>query len=100
MFAQRSAALEKTDLQPVARRLERQPQGRGGRLARAGQRPQHEKKRLPGLRCHMQASQQVMIALAQARLPHQQGLAAVGPQDLLGGPAGVGRMIGLQLQQP
>lgn len=48
----------------------------------------------------MQASQQVMVALAQARLPHQQGLAAIGPQDLLGSPAGVGRMIGLQLQQP
>lgn len=48
----------------------------------------------------MQAPQQVVVALAQARLPHQQGLATVGPQHLLGGPAGIGRMSGLQLQQP
>lgn len=48
----------------------------------------------------MQPAQQIVLTRAQPGLPHQQSLATVGAQDLFGGPAGIDRVIGLQMQQP
>lgn len=48
----------------------------------------------------MQPAQQIVLTLAQPGLPHQQRVTAIGAQDLLGSPAGIDRVIGLQMQQP